>query len=337
MVRELEAASICRVDSWSPSDSKASLTKVVHSNETSVSASNFALHVRWHPVTACMLALSIGGDTERLCGFTPKSAVWSHKLSFTTEHVSKFLGRQCSTWTGTSCHQTGKVDGSALVLDNSRITMGEIHRLLDISVGTTRIIMHQHLDFQKICARWVPNQLTIEQRNTRIALSLSHLQRYHEEEYGFLSQIVTGDETWSNNHLNAKASVRASSENVLLHHLQRNQRPCTPVLFSSSNLVIKVLDSLLTCHEFEPSTAEDPPSRAMILSHMRPTDLLDIFIAHEWLSFGPQDGNGGHVKGHSRISLQEEKGRFRGKKRNGTLDRIIQKAIKSKQDVRQAT
>ncbi|GFW63232.1 histone-lysine N-methyltransferase SETMAR [Trichonephila clavipes] len=27
-------------------------------------------------------------------------------------------------------------------------------------------------------------------------LSLSHLQRYHEEENGFLSQIVTGDETW---------------------------------------------------------------------------------------------------------------------------------------------
>ncbi|GFW26299.1 uncharacterized protein TNCV_4423461 [Trichonephila clavipes] len=30
-----------------------------------------------------------------------------------------------------------------------------------------------------------------------MALSLSHLQRYHEEEYGFQSQIVPGDETWS--------------------------------------------------------------------------------------------------------------------------------------------
>ncbi|GFY16774.1 histone-lysine N-methyltransferase SETMAR [Trichonephila clavipes] len=47
-----------------------------------------------------------------------------------------------------------------------------------------------------MCAPWVPNQLTTEQRNTRIALSLSHLQRYLEEKYVFLSQIVTGDETW---------------------------------------------------------------------------------------------------------------------------------------------
>ncbi|PSN46055.1 hypothetical protein C0J52_07677, partial [Blattella germanica] len=70
---------------------------------------------------------------------------------------------------------------SALVLHNHRITVDEIHRLLGISVGTTHTIMHQHLKFRKICALWVPHQLTAEQRNTRMVLSLSHLQRYHEE------------------------------------------------------------------------------------------------------------------------------------------------------------
>ncbi|GFV34797.1 disintegrin and metalloproteinase domain-containing protein 10 [Trichonephila clavipes] len=106
------------------------------------------------------------------------------------------IGEECR---GSSCHHTGNDCGSEsfLVLDNRRITMSEIHRLLGISVGgTTHTIMHQHLNFRKICAQWVPNQLTAEQRNTRMALSLSHLQRYHEEEYDFLSQIVTGDETW---------------------------------------------------------------------------------------------------------------------------------------------
>ncbi|GFT42451.1 histone-lysine N-methyltransferase SETMAR [Trichonephila clavipes] len=39
-------------------------------------------------------------------------------------------------------------------------------------------------------------KLSVEQRNTRMELSLSHLQRYHEKKFGFLSQIVTGDETW---------------------------------------------------------------------------------------------------------------------------------------------
>ncbi|GBM35561.1 hypothetical protein AVEN_106780-1 [Araneus ventricosus] len=82
-----------------------------------------------------------------------------------------------------------------LVLNNRRVTVDEIHRLLGISVGTTHTIMHQHLKFRKICAQCVPHQLTAEQRNNRMAQSLSHLQRYHEEEYGFLSHIVTGDET----------------------------------------------------------------------------------------------------------------------------------------------
>ncbi|GFU13856.1 uncharacterized protein TNCV_940411 [Trichonephila clavipes] len=72
------------------------------------------------------------------------------------------------------------------------------------------------MNFRKICAHWVPEQLTAEQRNSSIALSLSHLKRYHKEEYSFLSKSVTI--------LNPKASVRASSRNVRLHHLQKNQR-----------------------------------------------------------------------------------------------------------------
>ncbi|GBM24493.1 hypothetical protein AVEN_254010-1 [Araneus ventricosus] len=116
-----------------------------------------------------------------------------------------------------------------LVLNNRRVTVDEIHRLLGISVGTTHTIMHQHLKFRKICSQWVPHQLTAEQRNIRMALSLSHLQRYHEEEYGFLHilSLVTKHGITT---LNRKASVRASSGNMRLHRLQRNQRPCTPVL-----------------------------------------------------------------------------------------------------------
>ncbi|GFU97301.1 histone-lysine N-methyltransferase SETMAR [Trichonephila clavipes] len=74
--------------------------------------------------------------------------------------------------------------------------MDVIHQLLGVIVGITHTIVHQYLNFWKICAQWVPRHLTVEQRNTRRALSLSHVQRYHEEDYGFLFQIVTGDETW---------------------------------------------------------------------------------------------------------------------------------------------
>ncbi|GFU61728.1 uncharacterized protein TNCV_4612061 [Trichonephila clavipes] len=47
--------------------------------------------------------------------------------------------------------------------------------------------------------QWLPNHPTTEQLNTRMTLSLSYLQCYLEEEYGFLPPIVTGDKTWGHN------------------------------------------------------------------------------------------------------------------------------------------
>ncbi|GFT91080.1 hypothetical protein TNCV_2008851 [Trichonephila clavipes] len=35
-----------------------------------------------------------------------------------------------------------------------------------------------------------------EQQGVVLKWSLSHLPRYHEKDYGFLSQMATGDETW---------------------------------------------------------------------------------------------------------------------------------------------
>ncbi|GFT94577.1 uncharacterized protein TNCV_3266741 [Trichonephila clavipes] len=112
---------------------------------------------------------------------------------------------------------------NALVLNNRKILVDEIHRLLNISLCTTHTEIHQHIELSKKCAQCAPHQLTAEQRNTRMALSLSHLQRYHDEEYGFLSPHGVTVLNW-------KASVRAKRGNARLHHLQRNQKLCTPVL-----------------------------------------------------------------------------------------------------------
>ncbi|GFW79894.1 uncharacterized protein TNCV_3898951 [Trichonephila clavipes] len=119
---------------------------------------------------------------------------------------------------------------NALLFGNRIISVGEIHRLLGISVGSNHTLMNQHLNFLKICAQWIPNPLTTEHFNTRIALSLSHLQRYHEEEYGFLSQIGMKHVVII---LSPKASVGGIIGNVRLHQLQRNQMSYTPVLVRS--------------------------------------------------------------------------------------------------------
>ena len=50
--------------------------------------------------------------------------------------------------------------------------------------------------FEKFVHYEIPHQLTAKQRDTRMGLSLSHLERNHEEEHDFLTHILIGDEIW---------------------------------------------------------------------------------------------------------------------------------------------
>ncbi|GFV52616.1 mariner Mos1 transposase [Trichonephila clavipes] len=64
----------------------------------------------------------------------------------------------------------------------------------------SRSLMHEivtdKLKFHILCARWVPKILTESHKTKRIGCALKGLTRYHEGGLDFLSQIVTGDETW---------------------------------------------------------------------------------------------------------------------------------------------
>ena len=53
-----------------------------------------------------------------------------------------------------------------------------------------------HLDFRKSCSCWVPKMLSEERKKKRAASALTFVTRYSEQGDGFLSQIVTGDQTW---------------------------------------------------------------------------------------------------------------------------------------------
>jgi hypothetical protein len=57
-------------------------------------------------------------------------------------------------------------------------------------------IVTDRLDFQKLCSRWVPQMLSEEHKKKWAASALTFLTQYSEQGDGFLSQIVTGDETW---------------------------------------------------------------------------------------------------------------------------------------------
>jgi hypothetical protein len=108
---------------------------------------------------------------------------------------------------------------NALFQEDRKITVTDIANKLDISCGFTYSIMHEDLGYHKICARWVPKQLTDEKKWVCMEL----LQCYHEEGEAFPQWIVTGNETWVH-HYEPVTKYQAWSGNT--HHCpgQRNSK-----------------------------------------------------------------------------------------------------------------
>jgi hypothetical protein len=83
------------------------------------------------------------------------------------------------------------------VRDDRRFTISALSlQFPEISRTLLYEIVTYHLDYRKLCSRWVPKMLRDEHKDKRLASALTFLTRYHEEGDEMLSHIVTGDETW---------------------------------------------------------------------------------------------------------------------------------------------
>lgn len=85
---------------------------------------------------------------------------------------------------------------NSLIREDRRIKIRSIAATVDLSVGEVYKIVHVVLGYHKVCARWVPKQLTDLHKEMRMGISLTHLMRYNMEGDNFLSRLITGDETW---------------------------------------------------------------------------------------------------------------------------------------------
>ncbi|UYV79057.1 hypothetical protein LAZ67_17000951 [Cordylochernes scorpioides] len=83
-----------------------------------------------------------------------------------------------------------------LILEHRKISIFTIADNLNISYGTVHTIIEEQLQFRKICCRWIPHFLNLDQKLNRIRVSKALLKRYEEEGDHFLDQIATGDESW---------------------------------------------------------------------------------------------------------------------------------------------
>ena len=74
-------------------------------------------------------------------------------------------------------------------------TYDEIEVSSSLSRGTIQTILHDHLKVKKITSRWVPYDLTPQQKQERVKICKENLERFRNGS-GRLCDIVTGDETW---------------------------------------------------------------------------------------------------------------------------------------------
>ena len=60
-----------------------------------------------------------------------------------------------------------------LILDNRRISCREIALETNLSVGTVNTVIHGHLHFRKVSARWVPRQFPLLTGTEDLKVALS--------------------------------------------------------------------------------------------------------------------------------------------------------------------
>jgi len=66
---------------------------------------------------------------------------------------------------------------------------------LNLNHTTVHEILTEELAMKKLCAKFVPKNLTIEQKDNRKDVCLHLLERIQRDR-NFLKNVITGDETW---------------------------------------------------------------------------------------------------------------------------------------------
>ena len=87
-----------------------------------------------------------------------------------------------------------------IIQADRRVTIDAAATAIGCSHGQAYNMMHEWLDFHKVCSHWVPCQLTPQHKSQRMGRTLQHLQHYQDEGDDMLSWIITGDESWVHHH-----------------------------------------------------------------------------------------------------------------------------------------
>jgi len=80
--------------------------------------------------------------------------------------------------------------------EDRRMTREEIAHCAEISRASAYRILTERLHKRRIAVRWVPHDLSEEQKCRSVEIAQRFLQRFREEGNEFLQKLVAIDETW---------------------------------------------------------------------------------------------------------------------------------------------
>lgn len=87
-----------------------------------------------------------------------------------------------------------------IILNDRKVKLIEIADTLKISKERVGHILHEYLGMRKLCAKWVPRELTIDQKQQRVDDSEQCLELINRNKSEFLRRYVTMHETWLHHH-----------------------------------------------------------------------------------------------------------------------------------------
>ena len=109
--------------------------------------------------------------------------------------------------------EANKVRVDELIRSDRRVTTRDITDIIGVGNHAVQTIISE-LGYSKVCARWVPRQLTAELKQSRRDVCLQLLQRYQAEGDDFMNSIVTGDESWAHHY-----EPETKLQSMQWHHL----------------------------------------------------------------------------------------------------------------------
>lgn len=83
----------------------------------------------------------------------------------------------------------------SLILDDPHSTFDELEDETELSRGTLSTIIHDHLGLRKVTSRWVPHDLTPDQKKERVRICRENLAKFQSDSWRTCN-IITGDETY---------------------------------------------------------------------------------------------------------------------------------------------